>query len=90
MKKTILLSVILLLFFACCNVDDSRENARNRQDKKEPAPATVEKQPRIKMVTDCGLCSYRIINVDGHEYLTYDQGGIIHLESCPCHKDTIK
>jgi hypothetical protein len=78
----------MLIFIISCAQDDSRENARNRQNEKESGPATVEttveKPPRIRTVTDCGFCSYRIINVDGHEYLSYDQGGIIHLESCPC------
>ena len=27
---------------------------------------------------------YEIIEVDGHLYLSMYQGGIIHLESCPC------
>lgn len=28
--------------------------------------------------------TYEIIEVDGHLYLSMYQGGIIHLESCPC------
>jgi hypothetical protein len=79
-----------LILILACGHEPSREDARNKQYNKKPEPlAVVEKPSRITTVTDCGLCSYRIINVDGHEYLTYDQGGIIHLESCPCKKDTL-
>lgn len=29
---------------------------------------------------------FRVINFEGHRYLSRHQGGIIHLESCTCKK----
>jgi hypothetical protein len=39
---------------------------------------------RIHVIEGNGFTMYRLVEVDGHEYLSATDGGIVHLESCPC------
>jgi hypothetical protein len=89
--------VIFTLFLACSHEEtiqrkDGRKTAQSRQTKEQP-------EPRIKVVEsiehDCGCNDnhatfhrYQILEIDGHQYLANSGGGIVHLESCQCKKQT--
>lgn len=46
---------------------------------------TINKAPeRIHPIEYNYLTGLFIIEVDGHQYLASEDGGICHLESCPC------
>ncbi len=80
MKKILLTSIILLAFLSCC-VETSDKNSRNGGTQE-----AVEPEPRVKCIerTTVNSQSFSLIDVDGHLYLVYYGGGIIHAESCPC------
>jgi hypothetical protein len=39
---------------------------------------------RIHVIEGSSMTLYQIVEVDGHEYISRYEGGITHLESCPC------
>ena len=73
MKK---LTLILLLFL-CFSCEDSQVNV-----------VSTPKSNRIKLIEKTYMVSrgFFIIEVDKHLYLSCSDGGVVHLESCPCKK----
>jgi hypothetical protein len=39
---------------------------------------------RIHVIEGSSFTLFKLVEVDGHEYLSANDGGIVHLESCPC------
>jgi hypothetical protein len=51
--------------------------------------ADIERDAKLKTHQDARVIitkysCYEIIEVYGHQYLSNYQGGIVHMESCPC------
>jgi hypothetical protein len=62
---------------SCAKAENTKDNS------------STEKVERITAsdVTILNGYRYSILHVDGHEYLSNSNGGMIHLESCPCKKN---
>jgi hypothetical protein len=62
----------------------SRSEQRYRQQR-----AVVVTPQRIQVIANTGFSSstFTIVKVDGHEYLSAYNGGIIHLNSCTHEED---
>lgn len=39
---------------------------------------------RINIIEGSSFTLFMIVEVDGHQYLSRTDAGIVHLESCPC------
>jgi hypothetical protein len=69
MKKLILSLIFSILCIGCSISVESK-------------PIDKKLTDRIKEIEHSSV--YRIIEIDGHQYMTSSYGGICHLESCPC------
>jgi hypothetical protein len=69
------LTILLLILFGISCSNNSPYKTEN-----------LENSSRIKIVEKLygSYSTLCIIEVDGHEYLSTYEGGIIHLESCKC------
>jgi uncharacterized lipoprotein YajG len=72
MKKILLILSIVVLMGCCAKQPETKQNV--------PTPH------RIHVLEGSSLTLFMIIEVDGHQYLSRGDGGIVHLESCPCKK----
>jgi hypothetical protein len=59
-------------------------NNKNIENKDQNVETAVKLPQRIHVIEGNSFTLYRLIEVDGHEYLSANDGGIVHLESCPC------
>lgn len=65
-------SIFCGLIFSKCTKNSTKTNE-----------VVIEK--RIKMIERSGVnVHYQIIEIDGHQYVSTSNGGILHLESCKC------
>jgi hypothetical protein len=96
LKYGIIMSIIAILFIggglvvgSCAQEDNGHQSQRNHHD--ENYKKEVKTEGRIKIIEDCNcsIDNYAIIEVDDHLYLSNLRGGLIHLESCPCKKNTV-
>lgn len=77
-KYYIYLLIFLPVLFIISIVLDSKTDLKENID--------VNENRIEKIVEDISLNIYKI---DDHEYAVSINGGIIHLESCQCKKDTL-
>ena len=61
---------IILLLFVSCNDTAKKENRNPESINHDGEEAYIGR--------------YNLFSIEGHKYLSFDRGGIIHLESCPC------
>lgn len=85
MKKIIVL--LMCLFFVSC-VISSDEKTEETEEKIESVNVVDQTSTNaIKVIKVNGndtRWTYEIIEFEEHRYMSTYQGGIIHLESCPC------
>ena len=71
---------LMLVLLASC----TRKEEPKKDDFLGTPAEKVETPARIKVIESLAWTSYQILEVDGHEYLANNTGGMVHLESCPC------
>jgi len=79
--KKLLVFIVFFIFvlFSCMNSEN-----KNIESEDQNVETTVKLTQRIHVIEGNSFTLYRLIEVDGHEYLSANDGGIVHLESCPC------
>ena len=75
-KLLVFVTFFIFILFSCMNSEN-----KNKDQNVETA---VKLPQRIHVIEGNSFTLYRLIEVDGHEYLSANDGGIVHLESCPC------
>ena len=79
--KKLLVFIVFFIFvlFSCMHSEN-----KNIESEDQNVETTVKLTQRIHVIEGNSFTLYRLIEVDGHEYLSANDGGIVHLESCPC------
>ena len=77
MKKLTFIILFVITLVSC-------ESRHSNSITKELSTNKEEITTRIHVIEGTSFTRYRILEVDGHEYLSGYEGGIVHLESCPC------
>lgn len=84
MKKIGIIIMCLLLY--ACNSVSSTDAADGDNDVKQTDVRKTRTQITDYTVTEFAHHKIWIIDYCGHEYMCVGTGGIVHLESCKCHK----
>jgi len=79
--RLVIITLMSFIFLNGCEETTQHSNFNSQKIKKEdPKPRT-----RIKVIDNGpSFTNVQIIEVDGHQYLYAIEGGLVHLESCPC------
>jgi hypothetical protein len=83
MKKLLMLFAVMIILTAC----ESKSGKLSKNDDFSNSTTIKEDETpsRIKVIEGSSWKYFWIIEVDGHQYLANaNNGGIVHLESCPC------
>jgi len=79
--KKLLVFIVFFIFvlFSCMNSEN-----KNIESEDQNVETTVKLTQRIHVIEGNSFTLFQLVEVDGHEYLSTNDGGIVHLESCSC------
>ena len=81
MKSSVLVLMVLLAIGCKPGFDETKDIVRERIVKSD---TEFTGELRGLYYGEFEGQAYRIIEIEGHRYLTQHNGGIMHLESCKC------